>query len=122
MKRPVYLGVCERSFRRYIARYEAEGLEGLIDKRLHQVSHLCAPVDEVVKLTTLYGEYYRGWNVKHFYLHREKHEGKCNYRWVKNTLQQHGGVAKVILKGQHCKRRKRSPLPGMMIHHDFTNP
>ena len=31
------LGMCERSFRRYLLRYEAEGLEGLIDRRLeHQ--------------------------------------------------------------------------------------
>ena len=33
------LGVCERTFRRYIDRYEDEGLDGLIDKRLNQVSH-----------------------------------------------------------------------------------
>ena len=26
------LGMCERSFRRYLGRYEAEGLEGLIDQ------------------------------------------------------------------------------------------
>jgi len=32
------LGVCERTFRRYIDRYEEEGLSGLIDKRLEQVS------------------------------------------------------------------------------------
>jgi len=28
------LGVCERTFRRYVDRYEDEGLQGLIDKRL----------------------------------------------------------------------------------------
>src|SRR5918992_222325 len=33
------LGVYERTFRRYIDRYEDAGLEGLIDKRLSQVSH-----------------------------------------------------------------------------------
>jgi Winged helix-turn helix len=44
------LGVCERSFRRYINRYEDEGLEGLIDKRLNQISHRRVPVDEVVRL------------------------------------------------------------------------
>ena len=27
------LGMCERSFRRYVGRYEANGLEGLIDRR-----------------------------------------------------------------------------------------
>ena len=42
------LGMCERSFRRYLLRYEAEGLEGLIDRRLEQASHRRAPVDEVI--------------------------------------------------------------------------
>ena len=28
------LGVCPRSFRRYVDRYQESGLEGLIDKRL----------------------------------------------------------------------------------------
>lgn len=32
------LGQCERSFRRHIERYEADGLEGLLDKRLSQIS------------------------------------------------------------------------------------
>jgi CRP-like cAMP-binding protein len=33
------LGVCPRTFRRQICRYEESGLEGLNDKRLTQVSH-----------------------------------------------------------------------------------
>jgi hypothetical protein len=45
------LGVCERSFRRYMVRYEAEGMDGLIDRRLEQISSRRAPVDEVVKLS-----------------------------------------------------------------------
>ena len=74
------LGVCERSFRRYITRYEAEGLEGLIDKRRHQVSHWRAPVDEVVKLTTLYSGRYKGWNIKHFYsFYCQRHQGTRSY-------------------------------------------
>jgi len=44
------LGVCKRTFRRYIDRYEDEGLDGLIVKRLNQVSHWRAPVDEVMRL------------------------------------------------------------------------
>ena len=39
------LGVQERTFRRYINRYHEDGLEGLLDKRLVQVSHRRAPVD-----------------------------------------------------------------------------
>lgn len=31
------LGQCERSFRRHIERYKADGLEGLLDRRLSQV-------------------------------------------------------------------------------------
>jgi transposase len=30
------LGVCERTFRRYIDRYEEDGLQGLIDQRLNR--------------------------------------------------------------------------------------
>jgi transposase len=44
------LGVCERTFRRYVDRYEEAGLEGLIDKRLEQLSHRRAPVNEVLAL------------------------------------------------------------------------
>jgi transposase len=32
------LNVCSRTFRRYINRFEENGMEGLIDKRLGQVS------------------------------------------------------------------------------------
>lgn len=41
------LGGCSRTFRRHINRYEEDGLEGLEDNRLNQVSHRKAPVDEV---------------------------------------------------------------------------
>ena len=57
------LGVCERTFRRYVD----EGLDGLVDKRLGQVSARRAPVDEVVRTEALYRERYDGWNVRHFY-------------------------------------------------------
>jgi Winged helix-turn helix len=61
------LGVCERTFRRYIDRYEDEGLDGLIDKRLSQVSRQRVPVDEVLRLVDRYRSRHEGWNVKHFY-------------------------------------------------------
>ena len=61
------LGVCERTFRRYVDRYQDEGLDGLADKRLGQVSSRRALVDEVVRTEALYRERYESWNVKHFY-------------------------------------------------------
>ena len=62
------LGGCERSFRRYTARFEAEGLDGLIDRRLEQASHRRAPVDEVMALTERYRDRHSGWNIKHFHI------------------------------------------------------
>ena len=110
------LGVCERSFRRYINRYHEEGLEGLIDKRLQQVSHRQAPTDEVLRLEALYKEKGRGWNVKHFY--EKTYRGDRSYTWVKNRLQGAGLVTRGKRKGSHRKRRERSPLAGMLIHQD----
>ena len=61
------LGVCERTFRRYIDRYQEAGIEGLIDHRLNQVSHRRAPVDEVMALTSAYRARHQGWSAKHYY-------------------------------------------------------
>jgi transposase len=61
------LGVCERTFRRHIDRYEEEGLDGLTDKRLNQLSQRRAPVDEVMRLVDRYRQSHEGWNVRHFY-------------------------------------------------------
>jgi len=60
------LGVSDRTFRRYISRYEDAGEDGLLDKRLNQESHRRAPLDEVMKLTEQYREKHAGWNVRHF--------------------------------------------------------
>ena len=112
------LGVCERTFRRYIDRYEDEGLDGLIDKRLNQISHRRAPVDEVMRLVDRYRSRHEGWNVKHFYAWYKRDGGERSYTWVKNRLQEAKLVPKAAKRGAHRKRRERSPLPGMMVHQD----
>lgn len=113
------LGVCERTFRRYINRYEEEGLDGLLDKRLSQGSHRQAPVDEVMRLQELYKTRYDGWNIKHFYqFYRDRHEGTRSYSWVRNTLQKSGLVKKAPARGKHRRRRERAPMRGMMLHQD----
>jgi transposase len=115
------LGVCERTFRRQIARYESEGFDGLIDKRLSQVSHRRAPVDEVLRIVELYRRDYKGWNVKHFHSwYQREHGGERSYTWVKKTLQEHGVVARAKGRGKHRKRRERAPLPGMLVHQDAS--
>jgi hypothetical protein len=113
------LGICERTYRRYIDRYEEQGMEGLVDRRLGQVSHRSAPVDEVVNLADLYNNRYRGFTAKHFYSwYRRAHGGMRSYTWVKKTLQGKGLVQKGLLKGQHRKQRPRAPYIGMMLHQD----
>ena len=88
------LGVCARTFRRYIDRYEDEGLDGLIDKRLSQISHRRAPVDEVMRMVDRYRNRHRGWNVKHYYSWYKRDGGQRSYSWVKSTLQTAGVVKK----------------------------
>ena len=112
------LGVCDRTFRRYIDRYEEGGLESLSDKRLTQASFRRAPVDEVMWVAERYASFHRGWNVKHFYSWYRRDGGRRSYNWVKNTLQAKGLVLKSAKQGVHRKRRERAPLPGMMLHQD----
>ena len=113
------LGVCDRTFRRYLCRYEQEDFDALVDKRLSQVSHRRAPVDEVLGLTALYQTRYSGWNVKHFFsFYKHQHTGKRCYTWVKRTLQKEGLVIKSKKRGAHRKRRERVAMQGMMLHQD----
>jgi len=113
------LGVHERTFRRYINRYHEEGPAGLADKRMSQVSHRRAPVDEVLRLEAVYRERYDGWNVKHFFrFYQTRHGGERSYTWVKNQLQAAGLVSKAAAKGKHRRKREPAPLPGMMLHQD----
>jgi hypothetical protein len=61
------LGQCERSFRRHVQRYQADGLEGLLDKRLSQISQRRASTAEVDRVVQTYRSGFAGWNVAHFH-------------------------------------------------------
>jgi transposase len=115
------LGVCDRTFRRQIDRYEEDGMDGLLDKRLSQASARRAPVDEVMAVTDIYRKRHLGWNVKHFHSWYLRTGGSRSYTWVKNTLQSKGLVLKSAKRGVHRKRRERSALPGMMLHQDGSS-
>jgi len=112
------LGVCGRTFRRLIDRYEEGGLDGLLDQRLCRPSGRRAPVDEVMGLVEQYRRGHEGWNAKHFYAWYRRDGGKRSYTWVKSRLQEARLVAKAPGRGKHRKRRERSPWPGMMLHQD----
>ena len=113
------LGVTERTFRRWRDRYDADGAEGLQDRRLGRPSGRAVPVDEALRMVTLYESRYTGWTVKHFHEHwHQEHGGTRSYTWTKQTLQAAGQVTKAPRRGAHRKKRPRRPLPGMMLHQD----
>ena len=58
------LGMSERNFLRYRTRYEADGAEGLYDRRVGRVSGRRVPVDEATRLIELYATKYFDFNVK----------------------------------------------------------
>jgi transposase len=113
------LGVTERTFRRWSGRYDTEGVEGLQDRRLGRPSGRAVPVDEALRMVTLYETRYTGWTVKHFHERwQTEHGGTRSYSWTKKTLQAAGHVARAPRRGAHRKKRPRKPLPGMMLHQD----
>jgi hypothetical protein len=118
------LGICERTFRRQLVKYEADGIEALLDKRLNQASRRKAPADEGIKLAELYRANFANYNVRHFhqiYQDRGGLDGRTrSYSWVKSVLQGQQLVKVAKARGKHRIKRERKPLPGMMIHQDAS--
>lgn len=113
------LGMSERQFRRYRDRYEADGLDGLIDRRLGKRSPKRVPEQHLEQMLRLYCESYRGWNVKHFYEHLcQEHGFQWSYTWVKTQLHTAGLVERAKRRGAHRRKRERKPCEGMMLHQD----
>ena len=115
------LGQCERSFRRHIERYEADGLEGLLDRRLSQISKRRASGFEVDRVVQLYKSSFCGWNVAHFHSkYKAEFKGARSYSWIKTVLQGAGVVKTSKRRGKHRIKRERMPLAGMMVHQDAS--
>ena len=116
------LGMSERTFRRYTKRYEAEGADGLFDRRLAKVPQNRVCVATVVKMLTLFDTYYWDFTPKHFHEKLvSKHNFTQSYNWVRLTLQSHGRIQKAPRRGAHRRKRERRALPGMMLHQDGSN-
>jgi len=115
------LGQCERRFRRHIERFEADGLEGLLDKRLSQISRRRAQAGEVDQVVPLYKTGFAGWNVAHFHSkYKAEFAGNRSYSCLKCVLQGAGAVRSHKRWGKHRIKRERAPLAGMMIHQDAS--
>ena len=113
------LGMSERQFRRYRARFEDEGEKGLLDRRLGKASPRRVPEGERRRMLDLYREMYPGWNVRHFHDRLRSHHGfSWGYSWTKTQLQQAGLVERTLKRGPHRRKRARKPYAGMMLHQD----
>jgi hypothetical protein len=113
------LGMSERQFRRYRDRYEENGPEGLLDRRLGKPSPKQVPARELRLMLDLYRDAYRGWNVKHFHEHLVRdHNFRWGYTWVKTQLHAAGLVERAQRRGAHRRKRERKPCEGMMLHQD----
>src|SRR6202048_5003032 len=105
------LGCSERQFRRHRRRYEAEGLQGLFDKRLGKASARRVPIDRVNWMLWEYRTRYTGWTIKHFHEHMQKqHNFRWSYTWVKRQLHTarlvrpaaRRGASRLHLPGKPC--------------------
>lgn len=116
------IGISARQMRRWKARYEAHGYDGLYDRRKQRPSPRRVAVEEVEKVLGLYRERYFDFNVRHFHEKlQEEHGIQLSYSWVKAALQGAGLVAKRKQRGVHRKKRERRTLPGMLLHIDGSS-
>ncbi len=115
------LEMSERTFRRYVVRYEAWGRQGLSDKRLGRTSPRRASPQEVSEVVELYMGCYPNRNIRHFYeAYTERHGGTRGYSWVKRCLQDAGAVPRGRRRGPHRELRERKKREGEMIHQDAS--
>jgi hypothetical protein len=123
------LGISERHFRRLPDRYEANGAEGLIDRRrgrasgrrpsAHGLDPWGAPVDRIEFVVEQYRTRYWDFTIKHFHEALQAEHGfALSYTWTKAVLQSRGLVAIAPRRSTHRKKRPRRPLPGMMLFQD----
>src|ERR1700727_2788333 len=113
------LGINVRTFQRWAERYEAEGDDGLIDRRMGRRSPRRAPDEELERMLGLFRDKYADFTVKHFHEQLQKRHGYVlGYTVTKLALHAAGLVRKAPKRSAHRKKRPRRPLPGMLLHQD----
>jgi transposase len=115
------LGMHERTFRRWARRFEADGEEGLLDRRLGRRSGRSVPDRTAEWVEALYRERYAGFTAKHFHEQLvSRHAFSWGYSWTRGFLQGRGLIAKAPRRGAHRRKRPRRPMVGMMLHQDAS--
>jgi hypothetical protein len=115
------LGCSERQFLRLRGRYADEGLEGLRDRRVGQVSPRRAPDEDVEEVSRLYRDRYKGFSMRHFHECALRCHGlQWSYSWTRIALVRTGAIVPSRRGGPHRLRRPRRAMRGMMIHQDAS--
>jgi transposase len=113
------LGISVRTFQRWADRYEAEGDDGLADRRMGRPSPKRAPEEELERMLGLFRDKYADFTVKHFHEQLQKrHDYWLGYTVTKLALHAAGLVRPAPKRSAHRKKRPRRPLRGMMLHQD----
>ncbi|MGV0952470.1 MAG: ISNCY family transposase [Azonexus sp.] len=112
------LGMSVSTFFRWRRRDKEEGAQGLVDRRIGKQSARRVPVDEAMRVISLFKTSYFDFTVKHFHEKLAGHGITRSYTWTKNILQAAKVVRKAPRRGAHRRKRPRKPLPGMMLHQD----
>lgn len=112
------LGMTPRNLRRWRARYERWGYNGLVDKR-RCPSKRRVPLAALERLLQLYRERYVGFNARHFHeIARREHGLTLSYSYTKQALQQAGLLRRRKARGRHRRRREPRACFGELLHLD----
>jgi transposase len=116
------LGMSERTFHRWIRRYEVDDEAGLADGRLDRRSGRAVPVDRAIEVARLYQDRYQGFTAKHFHQCLVRSYGfRWGYSWTRRFLQGRGLIDKAPRRSAHRRKRPRRPMVGMMLHQDGSS-
>jgi len=114
-------GITARQMRRMKLRYEAQGYDGLMDRRGGRTRRKRIAVKTLEKLCRLKREQYEDFSVQHFWEHAtEQHKIAVSYTWTLQALQAAGLAEKSAGRGQYRRKRERRPLVGMLLHLDAS--
>src|ERR1044072_4813475 len=114
------LGLSARGLRRWKVKFDAYGLEGLIDggTRGHGGPRRVTS-GELAPLLRLYRSRYLGLNVRHFCsIARREHGLQWSYSFVRQALQAAGLIKKRRPRGRHRLRRPPRECFGELLHLD----
>ena len=117
------IGVSDRQMRRMKRRFEAHGLDGIIDHRGGGKRRVRISLEVIDQVLTLRRGYYHDFSVAHFHeFITQRHGVKLSetWPWTRKLLQDAGLAEKAPARGKHRRAREQRPMRGMLLHLDAS--